>query len=149
MKKLALAALLALPVLAPAPAVANADIEATQACFADNTSGRDRKALARWVFLAMAAHPEIQALANAGSAENEAADREMAALFMRLVAEDCNAQMKRMLASQGPESFKTAFEYLGQLAMAELMANPSVGARFSGFEKFVDTERLQGALQLP
>ena len=34
--------------------------EALSRCLADNTSGRDRKDLARWVFFAMAAHPEIK-----------------------------------------------------------------------------------------
>ena len=32
-------------------------------CLADNTTGRGRKDLARWVFVSMAAHPEIRPLA--------------------------------------------------------------------------------------
>jgi hypothetical protein len=34
--------------------------DALSTCFADRTSGKDRKDLARWIFLAMAAHPEMK-----------------------------------------------------------------------------------------
>ena len=39
---------------------ASTPIEATKTCLSDNTSGKDRKLLAKWIFLAMAAHPEFK-----------------------------------------------------------------------------------------
>ena len=37
-------------------------------CLAENTWGKDRKDLAKWVFLAMASHPEIRQYASADAA---------------------------------------------------------------------------------
>lgn len=139
------ATLLATGWSAPASAAA---IDEVKACFADSTTGRDRKMLARWVFLAMAAHPDIRAMSAATQADIDQSNRDLAALFMRLVTEDCNAQMRRTLAESGNESVKSAFEYLGQMAMMELMAHQDVTLRIGEFEKYVDLPKVQAALQL-
>ena len=53
-----------LVVLLQVPGLALADSAADlSTCVADNTSGKQRKDLARWVFFAMAAHPDFAAYA--------------------------------------------------------------------------------------
>ena len=131
---------------APAHAQVNANIEATKTCFADNTDGKDRKMLSKWVFLAMAAHPEIATLSAATPAQIEQSNRDLAALFMRLVTQDCQPQMRTMINAEGADSIKVAFEYLGQIAMAELMSHQSVTGRIGEFEPFIDQEKLRAAI---
>lgn len=146
MKPIALALSTALLFFAAAPATASANIEATKSCFADSTSGKDRKMLGKWVFLAMVAHPEMSGLSAATPAQIEQSNKDLAALFMRLVTRDCKDQMRTMLAQDGSQSIKVAFEYLGQIAMQELMSHPAVNARISEFEKHIDPAALQRAL---
>lgn len=142
-----LAALAATALLAAAaPAAASPNTEATKACFSDNTSGKDRKVLGKWIFLAMAAHPEIASMSAATAAEVEQSERDLAALFMRLVTEDCAAQMKKMMTEDGATSISVPFEYLGQIAMQELTTHESVNTRITGFHRFLDTAKLEAAI---
>lgn len=124
--------------------------EATDAlsrCLSDSTTGKDRKDLAKWIFVSMAAHPEIGPLAPTSAATTESTQRTMGALFTRLVADTCANEMRGAVKAQGPEGVKSAFEYLGKMAMQELMSNPQVTASFGGFERYVDKARLDRVLK--
>lgn len=128
---------------APAPALANPTVDAAKVCFSDNTTGRDRKLLGKWIFLALAGHPEIRAFSKASPEDNEQVSRELAALFMRLVTEDCVGEMKQLARMGGAEAMKLPFQHLGQIAMQELMGNPDVAANISAFERYVDEGKLE------
>lgn len=127
---------------APAPALANPSIEAAKVCFSDSTTGRDRKLLGKWIFLALAKHPEISGFSKATATDDEQVSRELAALFMRLVTEDCVEEMKVLARIGGQEAMKMPFQHLGQIAMQELMTNPDVAGNIAAFEKFVDGDKL-------
>lgn len=107
-------------------------------CLSDNTTGKDRKDLARWIFVGMSAHPEIGVVARASHKDVEAAQRTMGTLFTRLVADQCSQQMNAVVQSDGTEGIKVAFEYLGRMAMQELMSNQEVNAAMGGFERYID-----------
>lgn len=137
------AGLLLATAFAPAPALANAAaVEATQACFADSTNGKDRKLLGKWIFLALAGHPEIRGFSSATDQDHERISQELAALFMRLVTEDCAGEMRTLAEVGGSEALKLPFEYLGQIAMQELMSNKDVAGKIGHFEKFLDERKL-------
>ncbi|ODS63967.1 MAG: hypothetical protein ABS41_03920 [Arenimonas sp. SCN 70-307] len=139
-----LAAAVALAVsLAPAPSAANPVVEASQSCFSDNTTGKDRKLLGKWIFLALAGHPEIAGYSSATPADHEQTSRELAALFMRLVTEDCAEEMKALATIGGTEAMKLPFQHLGQIAMQELMNHKDVAGNIGAFEKYLDEAKLQ------
>lgn len=140
----AIAAMLMLSL--PAPATANAQVAAAQACFSDSTSGRDRKMLGKWIFLAIAAHPEISRLSAATPAEKEQTSREFAELFTRLVTEDCTEEMRALAAAGSSESIRFAFEHLGKLAMLELMSAEPVSGAIADFEQYLDADKIGRAL---
>ncbi len=131
------------------PAHANPQVLAAQTCLADSTSGKDRKVLGRWIFSALAAHPEITALSKVGTAERDQISREFAALFTRLVSQDCATQFRELAASQGTNAMGQAFEHLGKVAMQELMGDPAVNSAISVFEKYVDEAALERAIGTP
>ncbi len=112
-------------------------------CLTDNTSGKERKALARWIFIAMATHPEIKQLSAATPDDLEQASRATGALFTRLLAESCPTEMRAALQTEGAQAMQSAFSTLGQVAMQELMTDASVNAAVAGFERFVDAKRLE------
>lgn len=119
--------------------------DALSACLADNTTGKDRKDMARWVFVGMAAHPEIRNLSNVTEANRDELDKSMAALFTRLVTEQCAPQAKLAMEKDGSAAFQAAFGIIGQLAMQELMSNPNVNASFTKFSKYVDQNKMNSA----
>lgn len=115
-------------------------------CLADNTTGKERKELARWVFIAMSAHPDIHKLSNVSDQARDEANQGMAALVTRLLAENCAPQAKSALQSEGAEGLQSSFTVLGQLAMQELMSNPNVSASITEYAKYLDQQKLNAAL---
>ncbi len=112
-------------------------------CLAETTSGKDRKDLARWVFFAMASHPEIKQFTSpAAAAAQTDTHKVMADLFTRLLADSCLRQTQAAFKEGGAKAIEIAFQTLGQLAMQELMANPDVNASMSQFEKQLDQRKL-------
>ena len=135
----------------PALAQRQEPFGALTTCVTDNTSGRDRKDLAKWVFIAMAAHPEMKpyADASASAAADESAQR-MAVLFTRLLTDSCVNEMKAVVQiGQVSQALQLAFQGLGQLAMQELMADQAVQASMGLFDRYVDQERLREAFGTP
>ncbi len=126
------------------PAFAQAN--ALERCLADGTTGKDRKELARWVFLAMAAHPEMKQLANATPAAVDESSRRTAALFNRLLADTCAKEVKAAMQGGGTQAIQPAFNVLGQLAMRELMGDKDVMGTMAVFERYIDQPRINAAL---
>lgn len=123
-------------------------VAALTQCLADNTSGKDRKDLAKWIFLAMAAHPEMKQHASAvTTAAVDQSSRTMAALVVRLLTESCaNEARAAVKSAPASQALQIAFGGLGQLAMQELMADKSVQQSMSLFERYLDTKRLAEVL---
>lgn len=137
---------IAFAVIITTPALAGPYTDALGSCLADNTTGKDRKELARWIFVAMSAHPEMRDLSNTTHDAKEHAFQSVGNLFTRLLSVNCAAQARAAIKSEGSTSFQGAFGSLGQLAMQELMSNPDVNASISGFERYVDKKKLEAAL---
>lgn len=126
-------------------ALAGPATDALSTCLADNTTGKDRKEMARWVFVGMASHPEIKTLSNVTQENRDTFDKTMANLVTRLMTENCLAQARSAMEKDGGEAFKVAFGVVGKLAMQELMSNPNVNASFSDFAKYIDQKKLNSA----
>jgi hypothetical protein len=115
-------------------------------CLAENTTGKERKDLARWMFVAMTAHPEMKILSAATESDKEQTSRVMAALFTKLLSESCPVQAKAAMQSEGSQAMQSAFGTLGQLAMQELMSNQDVTKAIGDFERFVDQKKVEAAM---
>lgn len=122
-------------------------VNALGKCLADNTTGKDRKELARWLFAAMTAHPEMKSLSSASEKDIDDASRVAGALFTRLMADNCSKEMRAAMASGGTMAIQAGFQFLGQLAMQELMTNPQVGSAMGVLDRHIDKGRLESALQ--
>jgi len=121
-------------------------VDALSKCLAENTTGRDRKDLAKWLFVAMGAHPEMKAIASITASAPEESSRAAGSLFTKLITESCPSQAKAALAAVGPSAFQSGFTVLGQLAMQELMADKDVAAGMGMLQKYIDSEKLHSAL---
>jgi hypothetical protein len=128
------------------PAQAQSQSEALGKCLADSATGRDRKDLARWIFLAMAAHPEIRDMSNVSQEAIDKTNKSMGALVTRLLTDTCSSEVRIIAKGEGSQALVKAFETLGQLAMMELMSNPKVTASISGFERFVEKDKIDATL---
>lgn len=130
-------------------AVAGPAAQALGDCLKDNTSGKDRKELARWIFLAMSAHPEIGSVSSATPEVRDNADKIMGATITRLITENCPKQTRAAIQQEGAAGMHSAFSALGQVAMMELMGNPDVAASMGGYMKYLDTKKLDAIISKP
>lgn len=130
----------------PLPTLAQTPAESLSRCLADNTSGKDRKDLARWIFLSMAVHSEIKQYAAPDLAKiSDETDKLTASMFTRLLAESCVKQTQAAYKQGGTVAIQTAFQTLGQLAMQELMSDAQVNASMGAFQKYLDQGKLNQA----
>lgn len=111
-------------------------------CLTDSLSGKERKQLARWIFFAMAAHPEMERFATITDADRDDADRVVGRLFTRLLAEDCAQEARLAVNEEGPVALQGAFELVGRVAMQELMTNQDVATSISNYGRYLDQEKL-------
>jgi hypothetical protein len=128
-------------------ALAGPYTDALSVCLADNTTGKERKELARWIFVAMAAHPEIKGMTTITDADRDQTSRFMGSLLTRLVSESCPSQTRAAVENEGSESLKNAFGVLGKLAINEIMSNKEVNATIVAFEKYLDQKKIEAALK--
>ena len=137
----------ALSVFAAASAHAGQYADTLTTCLADNTTGKDRKDLARWVFLAMATHPDMRDVFNASDAAREQASKSVGVLLTRLLTESCTEQARLAATNEGSQALQAAFGSLGRLAIQELTSNREVNTSISGFERYVDKKKVESALK--
>ena len=131
------------------PGLALADTAtALSSCVGDNTSGKQRKDLARWVFFAMAAHPDLASYTTSElSAARDESDRMTAELFVYLITQQCPEEASAAFAERQTAGIQVAFEELGRLAMLELMSHPNTAAAMGSFEKYLDNDKLSAVLR--
>lgn len=120
----------------------NANAESLGTCFVDSLNGKERKSLAKWIFFSMAAHPELQSYSDISSEDVSASDSLVAALITRLFVQDC-ADEVRAAQQSDPQSIKQAFEFVGKVAMQELMTNQAVKAAITKYAGQVDREKIK------
>jgi hypothetical protein len=129
--------------LAVMPSWASPAGDALSRCIADSTTGRDRKDLARWVFTAMSAHPEIRDISNVAPGTIDKVSKVTGGLFTKLLTESCPNEVRAAMQSDGPVAIQAAFHILGQLAMQELMTDNNVVASISVLETYIDKNKLE------
>lgn len=129
------------------PVLASPASDALGHCLADHTSGADRKELARWMFLAISAHPEIGSLVKIKPADVNSANQTMGRLITRLLAQDCTREFSVVLNQEGSAGISQGFEFLGRAAMTELMTDRAVQQSISGFEPYMDRQKIMDAAQ--
>jgi hypothetical protein len=95
--------------------------------------------------LSIAAHPEIKPFSKASPESIEQTNREVGSIVTRILTVDCPVELKRATKND-PMALQTAFEWLGRVAMQELMTNQSVTQAISAYGKYVDQEKVNQLL---
>jgi hypothetical protein len=128
------------------PVFASPSDDALGTCFADSTSPKDRRELAKWVFVAMGTHPDIQDVSRISPAQRDETDHRVGEIVTRLLTQSCAEQMRVAAKEDGAAAFKAAFNALSDLAMKELMINQTVEASLSSWQKYFDQRKFEAAM---
>lgn len=148
MKRLCcLAAAAAISVGLAAPAKAGPESDQLALCLLQSTAPGDQTVIVRWLFAAMASHPDIRDLASIPPAQIETGNRAMGALFERLMTEDCPNELRSSFRAEGERSIEHAFTILGEKAGTDLMGNPDTAAATLKLMQHVDIAKIGKVLQ--
>lgn len=142
--------MLSLGVLLSAVSYASDPVDALGVCLTDSLNGKERKTLAQWMFFAQASHPSLASFVDISADDIDKTDREVGQLVTRLLTADCSSLL--VSASRAnPMALQYAFEFVGRVAMVEMMASPEVTASIAGHAKYTDmvkiTELMTSALR--
>lgn len=130
------------------PLLCNAQVPAALGqCIVANITASDRQDLARWVFLSMAAHPEVKQFSNARAEAAEAAARKVGALFTRTMRDECTKEVQEAARAEGPPIVRSAISFFTQLGVQELMVNHDVLTTLSSFSQFADREGIDRVIR--
>ena len=118
-------------------------------CLVKSTTKQDRSDLIRWLFVAAAHHPAVQPIASVSAAQQDASDKSMGALMMKLLTDSCKPESQKALQYEGPITLQIAFEVLGKVAGQELFSSPEVAGNLQGLAKYVDAEKIKALATTP
>lgn len=129
--------------LTAATAVAGPYGDEMAKCLVNSTTAADRTTFIKWMFAAMALHPDVRAMALVSDQQRDEANKTTAALFVKMVTETCRDQAQKAIRYEGAETLSTAFQVFGQVAGRELFTNPNVADGLKGLVKYLDEAKLK------
>jgi hypothetical protein len=124
-------------------AVAGPFNDALSVCLVKSTTEHDRTLFVRWVFAAIAQHPQVSDMSSISPAESEKLSKEVADLFFELVSKRCHDETADAFKYEGAAAVSSSFGALGKAAMQGLMADPAVDAYFEKMGSYIDEEKLK------
>jgi len=135
----------ATPAISKTPPTAN-PVASLGGCLVDSLDGKERKLLAKWIFFAIAAHPEIKQFSKMTEKDIEDTDKSVGALITRLLTVDCEDKFK---AAQKVDrtALPQAFRLVGEVAMKELMQDKSVTSSITGYAKYIDKDKITALMK--
>jgi hypothetical protein len=116
-------------------------------CLVAKTSDNDRLTLVKWIFAAISASPKVADMTHVDDAGRETHNRQVAALFNRLIAVDCRAEAVAGIRYEGQPALEGAFGTLGQVAMRDLMNEDRVSASVAQMGELAQTPELHAVLK--
>ena len=122
-------------------AAAQTETDVLASCLVDELNGKERKQLAKWIFFAIAAHPEIKPYSTVKELDLESSNKSTGALISRLLTKNCPNELSKANKAN-PLALQKAFEFVGQVAMQELMTNDDVTKAISGYANYIDQEKI-------
>lgn len=147
MKKILLTASIFVTSLLPSYVSASHEAQQLAVCLTNSLNGKERKNLAKWIYLGMSTHSIIKPFSNVTEQDIDETNRYVGALVTRLLTEDCPKQAKVAIEVGGQEAMENAFGIVGEVAMQELMTEPSVGNALGAFDKYLNQDKFDKAFQ--
>jgi hypothetical protein len=119
------------------PAQAGPAADALSKCVAGSLTKSDRALLAKWIYAAMSAYPDVHA---SGSAAGRMDDynRRTAAMFKGMIGKTCNAKAVQAIQTEGNGAVEQSFKLLPEAGIKELLGDPSVAQQLQGLQKYME-----------
>ncbi len=132
--------------LGSVPAAAGPYSDDLAKCLVRSTGDEEKRTLVKWIFAAVALHPEVADISSVTPAQRTEMTRNTAKIFEKLLADSCRTEVQQAVQYEGPQTIGSSFQVLGQVAARELFSNPSVAANMADLGKYIDQKRIAEAM---
>ncbi len=116
-------------------------------CLVKSATADDQAVFVQWTFAALSLHPNVKSMANVTDEQRETLNKQIAALFVRLMTKDCRAETLATLKYEGFAAAEQSFMVFGQAAGRGLFSDPAVQQGMAGLGTAFDTKDMNELLK--
>ena len=142
-RNLAGATLLTAGLLAAGPSGAGPYSDDLAKCMVKSSTPADRAEFVRFLFSAMAQHPDVASMAKISPQQMEATLKGTGELIQRLLLQSCRSEAQQAIHFEGMQSIFFGFQFYGQAMAAELLGNPIVAAKLKDLNNYLDADKFK------
>lgn len=122
--------------------MASPTVDQLSDCLVKSTTATDKTAVLQWTFSALSTHPDLKALSNVTDAQRTQLDQKFAQVLQRVIVDQCAAQTKAVIQTDGLQAVGDSFQALGRTTGEEIIQNPEVKQQLKGVIRYVDLNKL-------
>ena len=111
-------------------------------CLVAASDAADKTVVLQWTFAALAQHPDLKAMSSVTTSQKEQLDKNLAQVLQRILVEQCSAQTKALIQSDGLEAVGESFQQLGIITGNEILNTPELKQQLQQVLKHVDVGKL-------
>jgi hypothetical protein len=140
---LACTAFLTAGLLASAPSGAGPYADDLAKCMVRTSTPADRAEFVKFLFSAMAQHPDVSSMANIPPRQMESTVKASGELIQRLLLQSCRSETQQAIRYEGMEAVFYSYQFYGQAMAAELFGNPIVAAKMKDLNNYLDADKFK------
>ena len=126
-----------------APAWAGVYADDLSRCLVGKSTDADKIVLMKWFFSALSGAPAAKGMVSITPQQQEAADRNVADLFIRMLTVTCRSETVNAMKYEGESALTSAFGVFGEAAVRSLTSDPTVAADLGRFSQYMDKSKLE------
>ena len=123
-------------------AVAGPTVDQLSDCLVKATTATDKTTVLQWTFVALSTHPDLKSFSNVNEAQKTQLDQKFAQVVQRVIVEQCAAQTKAVIQTEGLQAVGDSFQELGRATGEEILQNPEVKQQLNGLIRYIDLNKL-------
>ena len=130
-------------------AVAGQEVDQLSDCLMKSTTATDKTTVLQWTFIALSTHPDLQAFSHVSTEQKQQLDKNLAQVLQRIIVEQCSAQTKAVIQTNGLEAVGDSFQQLGRTTGEEILKNPEVNKQLKGLVRYIDISKVATTFLTP
>lgn len=111
-------------------------------CLVKSTTAADKTTVLQWTYAALSVHPDLKAFSNVSAEQKDQLDQKLAQVLQRIIIDQCSAQTKNVIQTEGLQAVGQSFQQLGQNAGEEIVKDPAVKQQLQGTLRYIDLNKV-------
>ncbi|MBK0064347.1 MULTISPECIES: hypothetical protein [unclassified Acinetobacter] len=111
-------------------------------CLVKSTTVADKTTVLQWTYAALSVHPDLKAFSNITPAQKDQLDQKLAQVLQRIIVEQCSAQTKAVIQTEGLQAVGQSFQQLGRDAGESIIKDPAVSQQLQGTLRYIDLNKI-------